>query len=104
MSEEDAEKKKEFENQLNAFDGDWSTMQSSIRNSHKIEPVLIQCSLDQDEALTQATKKIEGDFCLQIIHKLSYGWLFTKYVLLQLFNTFLYVILRAAMKTDSVPN
>lgn len=64
MSEEDAEKKKEFENQLNAFDGDWSTMQSSIRNSHKIEPVLIQCSLDQDEALTQATKKIEGDFCL----------------------------------------
>lgn len=62
MSEEDTEKKKEFENQLNAFDGDWSSMQSSIRNTHKIEPVLIMCNLDQDEALTQATKKIEGDF------------------------------------------
>ena len=58
--EEIAEKRKEYENKLNAFDGDWSTLQAAITTTHKLEPVLIQCKLDQEEAFAQATKKMEG--------------------------------------------
>ena len=61
MSEEDAAKKEEYEKLVQQFDRDWTSLQSTMRNANNLEPVLIMCKFDEDEALAMATKKIEGE-------------------------------------------
>lgn len=51
-----------YQDSLTNFDRNWTSLQSTMRNANSIEPLLIHCKQDEEEAFTVAANKMEGVF------------------------------------------
>jgi len=65
LTDAEDEQFKTFQKHVRDFDQQWTSMQSSMRNAHSLEPFIIPCHHDEEEAYAIAIKKVEGSFQYQ---------------------------------------